>query len=135
MAGRIQVKLDRRVLDRAADRAFRKTVQKVEGQLRQAFEDPVWNWKGQTQRHNGELVGSPRNIVDTGKLRDSQQPARYPRPLAAQIAWSADHAAAVFLGAVYRTRDYSLPARNLPRRVLNEMDVAELFNQALAEEL
>lgn len=44
--------------------------------LNQAFKDaiesPIYTWDRFTSRRNGELVGSPRNIVDTGSLRDSQ---------------------------------------------------------------
>lgn len=131
----VRTSLNPKALDRAAARAFRKTVNQVESELTRAFDKPVWDWDGQTQRRNGEVAGSPRNIVDSGKLRDSQQPAQYTGPLNAQVVWTAPHAPAVFLGAVYRTRQYSLPARNLPRRVLNELDLGRIFQQRLAEEL
>ena len=39
--------------------------------LNEAMEAPVWSWPGATHRRSGELAGSPRNIVDTGKLRGS----------------------------------------------------------------
>ena len=32
-----------------------------------------WGWPRQTRRQNGSVVGSPRDIIDTGELRDSYQ--------------------------------------------------------------
>jgi hypothetical protein len=37
----------------------------------------VWSWPNETRRRNGEVVGSPRNIIDRGELYDNQQPVRY----------------------------------------------------------
>lgn len=38
-----------------------------------AIEAVFYDWDaGETRRSNGEIAGSPRNIVDTGALRDSQ---------------------------------------------------------------
>lgn len=37
-----------------------------------AIEAPIWFWPNNTQRSDGTIVGSPRDIVDTGALRDSQ---------------------------------------------------------------
>lgn len=35
------------------------------------IETEMWEWPRETVRRNGTVVGSPRDIVDTGKLRDS----------------------------------------------------------------
>ncbi|WP_156372535.1 hypothetical protein [Deinococcus sp. Leaf326] len=91
-----------------------------------AFDDPVWGWTGTTRRQNGETVGSPRNIVDTGTLRDSRQPVEM-AGASARLTWAADHAAATFLGAVFKDRAASLPARNLPRYVAQDFNFAEVF--------
>lgn len=37
-----------------------------------AIEAPIWFWPNDTVRSDGTIVGSPRDIVDTGMLRDSQ---------------------------------------------------------------
>ncbi len=37
-----------------------------------SIESPEWEWDRETRRKNGEIVLSPRNIVDLGNLRDSQ---------------------------------------------------------------
>ena len=43
----------------------------VEAALNEAMESPVWDWVGLTRRKNGDRVTSPRDIVDTGKLKES----------------------------------------------------------------
>jgi len=44
---------------------------KLPSVLNRAMESPIWDWTGITRRKNGSTVGSPRDIVDTGRLRDS----------------------------------------------------------------
>jgi hypothetical protein len=44
----------------------------LDGALRDAIDAPVYRWPRKTRRSTGEVVTSPRNIVDTGELRDSQ---------------------------------------------------------------
>lgn len=42
------------------------------GELAQEnISDRIWNWPRPTVRRNGEIVTQPRDIVDTGALRDS----------------------------------------------------------------
>jgi hypothetical protein len=42
------------------------------GELAQQYlTDQIWDWPRATARKNGEVVTSPRDIVDTGALRDS----------------------------------------------------------------
>lgn len=91
-----------------------------------AFDDPVWAWPGTTRRRNGETAGTPRNIVDTGELRDSRQPVET-AGANARLTWDADYAAATFLGAVFKDRVASLPARNLPRYVAQNFNFAAAF--------
>lgn len=121
------VTIDMQELERRAQRAFRQTVQALEADLPAAHGAVVWGWQGRTQRQNGQVAGSPRNVVDTGELRDSQQPAQYPSALHARIAWNAEHAAAVYLGAVFHDRAASLPARNVPLYSIDRVNLPETF--------
>lgn len=42
--------------------------------LDKAMDAPVWGWTGkETYRTNGDIAGTPRNIVDTGKLKASKK--------------------------------------------------------------
>lgn len=118
-------------LDRKVALAFRRTVREVEAEAVAAHDATIWGWSGQTRRENGETAGSPRNVVDLGTLRDSQQPAQYSGPLAARISWDAQYAAAVYLGAVFRKREYSMPARNVPRYALQKVNVPATFDRHL----
>ena len=48
--------------------------EKLADQFQNEIEAVQWPWTSrQTRRRNGQLAGSPRDIVDTGQLRDSQQ--------------------------------------------------------------
>lgn len=38
----------------------------------QSMESEVWSWPRDTYRVNGDVVGSPRDIIDTGALMDSR---------------------------------------------------------------
>ena len=106
---------------RPLDRAFAGAVKEFAVECQRTFDDDAWSWPATTRRRNGQTVGSPRNLVDLGELKRSQQP-----PVVtgrqARLAWAADHAAATFLGAVFRKRQYSLPARNLPMYAAKNFD-------------
>lgn len=98
--------------------AFAATVYQYGAECRNQIESPVWDWPRGTQRANGEFVTSPRDIVDTGELRDSQtQPlfSASPSQLKARIAWTAAHAGKVWGGGVvggtiYPARPWTEPA-------------------------
>ncbi len=100
-------------LRQRTEASLKRAVQDLDGALRKEFTNPVWGWPGQTIRQNGTTASSPRNIVDTGALLASQRPPRQITPLHYRIEWTADYAAAVFLGAVFKKRRSSLPARNV----------------------
>lgn len=57
--------------------SFQKATLKGEAQisywLDEAMQESTWNWPGTTFRQNGEVVSSPRNIVDTGELINSKK--------------------------------------------------------------
>lgn len=39
--------------------------------MQQNIQEPIWAWPRTTRRQSGEVVGSPRNIVDLGDLLQS----------------------------------------------------------------
>jgi len=55
----------------AAKQAMGITQRGLEQDLVGAMRDAVWLWNGTTERQNGTTVGSPRNIVDMGRLLNS----------------------------------------------------------------
>ncbi len=56
----------------AVDAAWAEEMKAVERAFVEAISEERYEWPNQTLRQNGEVVGSPRNIVDTGKLVGSQ---------------------------------------------------------------
>jgi len=72
------------------------------------------------------VAGSVRDIVDTGELLRSQQPPVLVSNGHWRIVWTADYAAAVFLGAVFKTGG-SLPARNVAYGAFQTFNLAESF--------
>lgn len=55
----------------AAKQGMGVTQRGLEQDLVGALRDEVWLWNGTTQRQNGTTAGSPRNIVDMGRLMNS----------------------------------------------------------------
>jgi hypothetical protein len=51
---------------------FEEDMERLNEMFQMAIESDLYPWSGLTRRQNGEIAGSPRNIVDTGELRDSQ---------------------------------------------------------------
>lgn len=54
------------------DKAFRNCASRFYRDCEDGIRSDVWSWPRATKRVNGEVAGSPRNIVDTGELADSQ---------------------------------------------------------------
>lgn len=59
-------------LERISNDALGAVAEEFGQVLRAKIESPEWAWPRQTKRRNGSTVGSPRDIVDSGRLRDSQ---------------------------------------------------------------
>ena len=79
----------------------REVINLLSPALDQAMESSVWDWNGNTTfRMNGTSVGSPRNIVDTGRLKRSKEVklAHYPGMTSFSIRYSAPYANIVYHG-------------------------------------
>ena len=69
------IEFNQRELDRLTDRlqeAYAGVVSDMNDAVFDAIESPIWDWPRITERANGTTVFSPRDVVDTGYLRDSQ---------------------------------------------------------------
>ena len=87
--------------------------------LNKAMESDVWSWPRQTLRKNGSTAGLSRDIVDTGRLRDSLSvDVKFMKTQTNfMIKYSAPYAAIVHEGgyvAPYGRTD--LPTRSIPAR-------------------
>ncbi len=77
-------------LDAAIDWAFGETLDYFAREQVENLKAERWEWRGITYRKSGQVVGSPRDIIDTGELRDSLQVER--RGLRGRTSYLADHA-------------------------------------------
>lgn len=126
----VRITTDLRPVEATGRRALLSTAEAVGDRAQLLIRARAWAWPGPTPRVNGEVAGTRRNIVDTGALADSQQPPRFTGPLNVAVTWDAEHASATFLGAVYRKRRYSLPARNAPLAALRSVNLTQVFARA-----
>lgn len=60
-------------LEGALGGIFAKAMDWAEDDFRQEIEAEKWDWPRETKRRSGPTVGSPRDIVDLGGLRNSQK--------------------------------------------------------------
>lgn len=52
---------------------FVQIQEELHANIKEAIVSPTWEWNRVTYRENGDVVTSPRNIVDTGELLNSQE--------------------------------------------------------------
>lgn len=124
----LKLQLNLLTLQTQADETLERTTRKLGQAIQTGFEDPVYGWPGVTKRRNGETAGTVRDVKDMGELQRSQEQRRISSGHQ-QLAWTADHAAAVFLGAVFKRRRYVMPARNVPLNVLRDFDFEGTFQR------
>jgi hypothetical protein len=102
--------------------AVQNTFVELIGKYQESFNLLAWQWPRETRRYTGRsrgktgktkrnfvVVGTPRNIVDRGTLRESFHYSS-PNPYVLEAAWSTDYATAVHEGARLRNGTI-LPAR------------------------
>ena len=119
------MKIDASKLNRAIKKGFEQTVKNFANQCTEEIESEKWQWDGITHRSNGQVVGSPRDIVDTGELRDSQ--AILIEGNKASVDYSAEHAVKVHEGS---------PADNYPARpFMTSAAQAKNWNKELAKNI
>lgn len=71
-------------------------------QLQNEIAKPQFDWPRKTRRRNGQVVGSPRDIVDTGEFIDSQtEPTVSDSEAGVEmtIGWTAPYAADIYRGS------------------------------------
>lgn len=105
---------DGRNIQAAADKAFRDMTLIMDGAFKKALTDPVYPWP------KGE---SPRDVVDTGRLRDSQI-YQFSQGTAV-YSWPLEYGAAVHNGYITRGRT-AMPARAWTDKALAKNDPATI---------
>lgn len=129
--------IDFSVLEDAIDRAFVQLVAKFEDLQIEQLEAVKWEWFRNTKRQSGQVVGSPRDIVDTGKLRESLNVTNV-GDSHVRYEYQEDYAGLVhqgFDGAGKAGQPESYPARPWVNATVDENDLLEIFAEYLGEEL
>ena len=111
--------------------------QALRAALNNAMESSVWGWSGKvTMRMNGQTAGTPRDIVDTGRLKNSLKikESFAQTKTTFSISYSAPYAALVHYGGVIqpygnsRAATVILPGRPWVSATLNGTHGIERFN-------
>lgn len=99
-----KVNIDESLLRRKAITALNEYAAKIGDEFQEQIEKKDWYWPNTTKRENGKRAGNPRDIVDTGELRDSQEgPAVAYGGLSQGFKWSAPYASLVQQGYITST--------------------------------
>jgi hypothetical protein len=112
--------------------AVQNTFVELIDEYQESFNPSAWNWPRDTKRRVGS-VGSPRNIVDIGTLRQSFAYSS-PNPYALEARWSANYATAVHEGARLRNGTI-LPARPWTDAVRGTVQASGITPFPLGEKL
>lgn len=110
--------------DAAAEKTSEAVMRELFAAMQQSFTAQAWDWPGTTQRRVG-VVGSPRNLIDIGNLRQSGS-YEMTGPYSARFTWSANYATAVHEGYRRFRADGSFstwPARPWTDAVLGRVQV------------
>ena len=125
--------IDLDLLHNVIDEAFQELVSEFAQEQVKQIEAVEWPWPRETIRSTGEVAGSPRNIIDTGALRDSLN-IEWISPTEAIYHWDVDYAIYVHQGAVLNNGT-ELPARPWIFAAMGEYDLFEEFINKLNEKL
>lgn len=94
-------------------------------QFKEEIQEPQFTWTGrETRRSNGQLVGSPRNIVDTGAFLRSQRRDR-PNPTTLLFTWGND--GVNYAGYILRGTGPAYPPRDWIGRALDAAPFEQFF--------
>lgn len=127
-----KAKIDFNKINNAIRRATDQTIDALSDAYDDAMTDEVWAWDGITHRRNGEVVGSPRNILDTEELINSKVIVRSGNN--ARIEWTADHATIVHDGATLRNGT-ELAARPWTKLAAQRFNASEFMKRKINKSL
>jgi hypothetical protein len=101
-------------------RTFQRAMDWADNNFDQQMASEEWRWnKNQTRRKNGQLVGSPRDIIDTGDLLQSKERVQVNRSTV-DFIWKDDVAELVHDGGTTKNGG-AYPARPWTEPVLDEI--------------
>lgn len=114
-------------------RVFDRVMDWADADFDQQMSSEKWDWKGaesRTRRKNGQVVGEPRDIVDTGDLLRSKQRKQINNSVT-EFIWEDDVAELVHDGGTLK-RGGAYPARPWTEETLKDID--EVINSVFVQE-
>jgi hypothetical protein len=110
MATIVNPQATRKAIEQILIASLEAVVADLANAFQELIEAKIYDWPNTTQRQNGSVVSSPRNIVDTGEFKRSQRTERL-GPTMFRFVWDAQYAAYIYYG--YRTLSGSeMPGRD-----------------------
>lgn len=102
----------------------------LDEQFKQDIETPQYTWTGrETKRRNGTIVGSPRNIVDTGAFLRSQRASTNSSVNGTTITFSWGNDGVNYAGYILRGTTAAYPPRDWIRKALDNQPLEPFFKQ------
>ena len=104
----------------------------MDKELKDQIKAVKWSWPNKTRRRNGTIVGSPRDIVDTGNFLRSQR-REYPDATTLRFTWDAKskggfmYAGLILTGGVVGERSTPYKERNWIKPALDKHPLNEFF--------
>lgn len=119
-----KITIDLKQIEEKAIAAFKETTLLMGNAFTQEISENKWGWP---------VEPSPRDVVDTGRLRSSQQ-LTFLSATQAQWSWNTDYALPVCLGYTKRNGK-SYPGRNWVADGLKRFDTQKVFDVLLMAKL
>ena len=105
---------------------------KIGAQFQEEIRKAQFGWPNETRRKNGQIVGSPRDIVDTGNFASSQTPGKVVGSKNSRYSlvfqWRARYALAILLG-YYNNRFEKQKERDWITPALEAESLLQFFKQ------
>jgi hypothetical protein len=106
----------------AVHQAWDETVDEIDRANQKAIQDERYGWPRTTHRQNGQVVTTPRNILDTAALLESQSLNRTSNDTF-ELSWGVDYAAKVHEGETLKNGQ-TRPARRWTQEAIRGDDTA-----------
>jgi hypothetical protein len=103
----------------------------LDKQLKEEIQRVQFSWPGETRRRNGDIAGSPRDIVDTGAFFRSQRRTRV-NLTTVRFTWGGS-GGVTYAGYIYQgIPGKAYPARDWIKPALEAQPIGEFFRREWA---
>ncbi|MEL7494648.1 MAG: hypothetical protein AAGJ95_11895 [Cyanobacteria bacterium J06554_11] len=122
------LRINRAKIDSLLGQALKVAIADLDASFTAVIESSLFAWPNFTNRVNGQTVGSPRDIVDTGEFRDSQSYTAI-NPLLYRFVWAIEYALVILYGYTTRAGN-TYAARDWIAETLKQVSFEEIFADA-----